>query len=492
MSIHAERPNVLILMSDQHSKHVLGCYGNEIVRTPNLDRFAAEGTRFTNAYCPSPLCVPSRMAFLTARTPTENRCWKNSHILHSATPTWAHAMGAAGYETALIGRMHFVGPDQRHGFMRRPLGEHCAFHPGVGYKGAPFLGPQLKGTSGQTRKAVVNAGWGSTTYQAFDEMVTEATCAFLREKGTDDSGQPFAAVSGFLLPHCPYVAPKELFDYYFDRVDVPVQSEEELAREPAAVTKFKLFRGLQEPLSEHQIRVARAAYFGLVEYYDSFVGKILDALEEAGLAENTLVIYTSDHGEMAGEHGCWWKSNYYEGSVSVPLIARLPSVIPAGETQETICNLMDLGPTMLEMIQEPPMPKVTGRSIWPHMRRASDAPQRQETYSEHMGGRDTTVSRMVRRGPWKLYHYHDDLPPVLYNLDDDPDEEHDLALDPLHEAVVDDLMGRLYDGWDPLAILRESARLDHDLKLLERWGEATQLIHEDQVIVSDVEDVTLI
>ena len=125
----ADRPNILVIMSDQHSKFHIGCYGDEVVRTPHMDRLAAEGIRFNNAYCAAPLCVPSRMAFMTSRTPTANRVWTNSQILSSAIPTWAHGMGAAGYETALIGRMHFVGSDQRHGFERRPIGEWGAHHP---------------------------------------------------------------------------------------------------------------------------------------------------------------------------------------------------------------------------------------------------------------------------------------------------------------------------------------------------------------------------
>jgi choline-sulfatase len=229
--------------------------------------------------------------------------WGNDHVLNSALPTWAHAVGAAGYETALIGRMHFVGADQRHGFERRPLGKYSANHPGASRLGGPMFKDIPASTSGQTRECVEIAGYGRTTYQDFDDRVATAACAYLEEKaGTD--GRPFAAVAGFVLPHCPFFAPKELFDYYYERVDVPQPDPQELQREPAAVSQFKKRRNIHEPLPEERIRVARAAYFGLCEYFDRKVGQLLDTLDETGLSDNTLVVYCSDHGEMAGEHGC--------------------------------------------------------------------------------------------------------------------------------------------------------------------------------------------
>ena len=486
------RFNILILMSDQHSKHHLGCYGDPLVRTPHLDRLASEGMRFTSAYCPSPLCVPSRMSFLTARTPSRNRVWTNGHILSSAIPTWAHALGAAGYETTLLGRMHFVGPDQRHGFERRPIGEYSATFPGAPRQGAPLLRSLSLGTTGQCREAVEVAGRGRTSYQAFDELVAEAACTYLEERAGERNGRPFAAVAGFLLPHCPFVAPRELFDYYYERVDVPQPTPEERRREPAAIRRFKRLRGIDEPLPEERIRVARAAYLGLCEHLDRQLGRILDKLDEVGLGENTLVVYCSDHGEMAGEHGCWWKSNYYEGSVGVPLIARLPGVVPTGTTSEAVCNLMDLGPTVVEMADADPMPATDGRSLWKVLQGTADPARRQETFSEHLGQIDFVPSRMVRRDAWKLYRYHDHTPPVLYNLAEDPEERVDLGQDPRYEGVRDDLLQRLYADWHPQEVLDESARLDRDRTLLVRWGDRVRPEHEDTLPVPDVEDVELL
>jgi len=511
--------NILILMSDQHSPHAVGCDGNNPVRTPHLDRLAKEGMRFTNTYCPAPLCVPSRMSFMTSRTPSRNRVWNNQHALGSGIPTWAHALGAVGYETALIGRMHFVGADQRHGFERRPMGEFMAGHHGRIWLGGPAWTKYPAITTGQKRPGVEHAGTGHTVYQWFDERAATAACHFLRErceKGVGDplpggpSGashkgsptpfsRPFAAVVGFMLPHCPFIAPKELFEYYYDRIDVPEADE----GQPATVKRFRRLRGiLDPPLPAERIRIARAAYFALCEYLDSLIGRILDCLDETGLAENTLVIYTSDHGEMAGEHGCWWKSNYYEGSACVPMIARLPNVVPAGGGCDAICNLMDVGPTLAE-IAGAEMPDADGRSLWPTLQGNHPDDWPDETLSEFVDSRTGDAglvnlpSRMIRSGPWKLWHYADaeDLPPALFNLDDDPGEVRDLGTEPAYADIRTRLLERLHDGWDPARASALSAEQDRDERALAAWGKAVKPPHEDTLLVPppDVEaDVELL
>jgi choline-sulfatase len=483
------RPNVLIILSDQHSRHHLGCYGDELVRTPRLDALAAGGMRMDAAYTAAPVCVPSRMSFMTSRTPSQNEVWTNHDILSSALPTWAHAMGAGGYETALVGRMHFVGADQRHGFERRPVGEYSAVHPGARRQGSPQFVQIPSSTSGQTRECVEIAGRGRTSYQAFDETVTEGALRYLEEKaaggdGTGRDERPFAAVVGYVLPHCPFVAPQELFDYYYERVDVPYQPEAH--EQPPAVVNFRRRRGLLDPpLPEERIRVARAAYFGLCEYLDGLIGQVLDKLEETGLAENTLVVYASDHGEMAGEHGCWWKSNYYEGSVGVPMIARLPGTIPAGSTSDDICSLMDLGPTMTELGQAPAQPRADGTSLWRVWQGEDDPRRPRETVSELGPTKTDAPSRMIRRGRWKLTKYADDTPPMLFDLRQDPDELHDRAGDPSLADLQQDLLRALYDGWDPTHVRRVCQRHAEDMQLLSAWGAAVQPLHEDSLPVPE-------
>ncbi len=486
--IQTDRPNILVIMTDQHSPHVLGCYGDDLVRTPNLDRLASEGMRFDNTYCPAPLCVPSRMSFMTGRTPTNNRCWDNQQMLHSGIPTWAHVLAPAGFETAIIGRMHFVGPDQRHGFETRVLGERCSVQPGVQPQGGPMWTKFSPGTCGQLREAVELAGRGRTHYQWFDETRTAAAIDWLGRRASAPRARPFAAVLGYSLPHCPFVAPKELFDYYYDRVDVPAVEPDQ----PATVTRFRRLRGiLDPPLPAERIRVARAAYYGLCEHSDALIGQVLDALDESGLAGDTLVIYTSDHGECAGEHGCWWKSNYYDASVRVPMIARLPGAVPAGAVSEAVCNLIDIAPTIAEVAgTEFPLP-IDGRSLWPTLTGSHPADWADETFSELVDPKSGRVlaSRMIRSGKWKLWEFHDEdrLPPAMFDLDADPGELSDLGADPSVADVRDGLLARLHADWDPADALAAAKAELADMKAISAWGKAVQPRHPDEIVVPPAE-----
>jgi choline-sulfatase len=479
-----DRPNILLIMTDQHSKKLLGCYGNEIVRTPNLDRLAREGVRFTNAYCPSPLCVPSRMSFLTSRTPSANEVWNNKHILSSGIPTWATLLTVAGYETSLIGRMHFYGPDQRHGFQHRPIGERSAGPVGMPAQGGPLWTRFPRDTTGQTRQAIEIAGRGPTHYQWSDEERTRVAVHWLRERASTAARQPFAAVLGYKLPHCPYIAPKNLFDYYYERVQIPEVEE----GQPLTVRRFQRLRGLVDPpLPEERLRVALAAYYGLCEQIDALIGRLLDTLEETGLAQDTIVIYTSDHGEMAGEHGCWWKSNYYEGSVSIPLLVRWHGEIRSLSETHAVCNLMDLGPTLAEIAGTRFPYPVHGRSLLRLLTEGQDESWHDETFSElvdHRGG-TPLASRMIRSGAWKLWVYEDEqnLPPALFNLDEDPGEVSDLGEDPRYDQVRDHLLARIYEEWSPKEAAKRSQEYRQYFELLGQWGQTVKPTSSDAMIL---------
>jgi choline-sulfatase len=429
-----ERPNFLLIMSDQHHPRVMGCAGDPLVRTPHLDALAESGVRFSSAYCGSPLCVPSRMTFMASRHCSDIDVYTNGCTLASEVPTFAHSLGAAGYEVTLGGRMHFVGPDQRHGFHKRLVGDVSG---GLGHI------PPV--SCGQTRGTVEIYGPGRTGYQAYDDAVLEGCQGYLRERG-ESPDEAFCLVAGFVLPHCPYIAPKALYDYYYERMTPPHLPDEYLDNVPEPVRSMRQGRGFDE-LTPEQMRGARAAYYGLVEYFDGLVGRLRESLREVGLADNTIVIYTSDHGDSIGENGWWCKTNFYEGSVGVPLLVSAPGYLHGPIECTANASLLDLGPTMIDYADAAPLPHVAGRSLR-LLLQGERPPEWDDTVcAEMVGYGDNPPGRMVKQGPWKLMHYPG-YDPLLFNLEDDPEEFVNLADDAELRWLREQLLQRAMAGFD--------------------------------------------
>ncbi len=445
-----ERPNILLIMSDQHNRNVLGCYGDQVVRTPHLDRLASAGARFTNVYCPAPLCVPSRMSFMSSRTPARNQVWNNGHMLSSGTPTWPDYLNLAGYATALIGRMHFIGPDQRHGFAQHMLGDLHARWDKI---------PRV--SCGQTGASVRVAGTGTSAYAWYDGQVADCACNFLKSRARASGDKPFAAVVGFLQPHSPYVAPADLFEDYLARLPPP----EPAGAVPEPVRRHRRAHQFENNISELQARHARAAYYAMCEQLDRLCGRILDELERSGLADNTLVVYCSDHGDMLGAHGCWFKSIYYEGSASVPLILRWPGRIMPGAAPGVLATLMDIGPTFCDAAGAQPMRDIDGRSLFELINPRRGAAGRAAICAELCAYAPPVPSRMIRFGDWKLWQtlYPDGAQTVMFNLRDDPGETRDLSGAREHAAMHDRLIGELHADWQPDIAASLSARQHADV-----------------------------
>jgi choline-sulfatase len=458
-------------MSDQHSLHFLGGAGEPIVRTPNLDRLAEGGVRFERAYCGNPLCVPSRMTFLTSRHGSDIGVWTNGSVLRSDIPTFAHSLGAAGYEAVLCGRMHFHHADHRHGFEVRLIGDVTGQWPGTR---GPNLDPIPMSTTGQSRAAVETAGPGRSGYQAFDRAVTDGAVQYLREKTSGGDERPFCLVVGYVLPHCPFVCPKALFDEYYAKIDVPRIPEEERANLHPAIAAWRRNRGVDD-LSDEQVRTARAAYYGLVTMTDAYVGEVLSALEETGLTEDTAVFYTSDHGDMAGEHEMWWKSSFYEGSVGVPLIASWPGHFAQGTVIPEPASLLDLGVTFAEMGGGMPLPFASGRSLTALLQ-GDGTPEdwSGDVFSECSGGRGDAPSRMVVRWPWKLIHYHGYDEPQLFNLQDDPGELTDLRKEPSCADIREELHALVREGWSGERIIEAGRAEAAYRKIMVPWAQAVK------------------
>ena len=459
MGTSTGRPNLLYIHSDQHNPAVIGCYGDPLVQTPNLDSLAAQGTLFTNVYCPSPVCVPSRMSMLAGQYPSDIEVWTNSHILDSGIPTFAHAMGAAGYHPVLIGRMHGLGPDQLHGYAERLVGDHGGNYPGSG--AAP---KNLRGSLQQS-------GPGQSSYQVHDEDVTAATVNYLDQLGVQKraglSAEPFCLSVGFMLPHSPYVARQEDYELYQDVMTLPRNPE---PFSDALHPYFKWWRewGGLINVPESEILSARTAYWALVTRMDVMIGEILTALRKNNLAENTLIIYSSDHGDQVGEHGLWMKRTFYEPSVKVPAILSWPGALPEGVQCDRVLSSLDLNATMLEALGAPPLPNARGRNVL-ELLRHGDTEWEDLAFSEYCTYEDC-LHRMIRRDEWKLNYYHGQEP-QLFNLTEDPDELEDRAQDPNCREIRERLTTEVLDGWAPEAIAEKMAEKRADLEVIRAWAE---------------------
>ncbi len=472
-----KRPNLLYLHSDQHSAAVAGAYGDALVQTPHLDQLAKSGVILDACYCPSPICVPSRMSALTGRFPHENRVWTNSHILDSAIPTLAHAMGAGGYRPALVGRMHAVGPDQLHGYAERLVGDHGPNQPGG--RGADH--GELSGTAGPSRVSLTKSGPGQSAYQVHDEDVTAAAVNWLDRYGVrrraGQESEPFSLSVGFMLPHQPFVARQQDYALYEGRMSMPRTPEPLSADLHPHIRAWRESCGIAAVPDEEILR-ARTAYWALVTCMDRLIGQILQALRANGLEDNTLIVYTSDHGEQVGEHGLWWKQTFYEDSVRVPAILSWPGHLPTGTRCERVCSGLDLNATMLDALDCPPLPLSRGRSLLPLLQRPQTTAWEDIAYSEFCldsagsGGPATAegvVQRMVRRGDWKL-NFYDGQPCQLFNLAQDPLEIDDRAGDAACGSILDELIDLVRTGWDPSVIRQEMARRRADLPILSDWA----------------------
>lgn len=467
-----KRPNVLFLFSDQHTRRIAGCYGDPVAQTPHLDRLARHGVVFDNAYCPSPLCVPSRMSMLTGRYPFEQECWTNDDYLRSDAPTWLHAAGAAGYRPVLAGRLHAMGPDQLHGYARRMVGDHS---PNWGGVPRHDLGV-LDKANDPWRESLERSGIGQSAYQVKDIETAKAACDYLRDVGAarrsgDDT--PFCLTLGLLLPHPPYVAWREDYERFAGRVPPPA-----FAAPPIPAHAWEAWwrdnRGIGD-IDASAVTRARTAYYALVYRMDVLLGEVLACLASEGLAGDTLVVYTTDHGDQLGERGLWWKHTLYEDSVRVPLVMSWPGMLPAGERRAQCVDLLDVAATMVGAMGGQALPFGHGRDLLP-VARDGAAAWNDEVYCEHCtdavpawtGGRPTQ-QRMIRRGASKLIYTHGHAP-QLFDLANDPHERVDLAADPRHAALRDQLLERVLAGWDPAAIARRIAERRRDKDVLDAWA----------------------
>ncbi|MXX87638.1 MAG: sulfatase-like hydrolase/transferase [Boseongicola sp. SB0677_bin_26] len=421
--------NFLIVIADEHRKDALGCAGHPIVKTPNLDGLAARGTIFENAYTPSPICVPARAAMACGDYVHKIRCWDSATPYRGVPRSWMHRLRDGGLEVTSIGKLHFRSSDDDNGFSREILPMHVAG--GVGWP-AGLLREDPPGFE-TARELAENVGAGTSSYTDYDQAITEAACGWLL--GCGESETPWATFVSLVSPHYPLVAPPKHHDLYDpEAVDLPIAYEHAQRPRHPELGNIARFFDYDRHFDRRKVREAKAAYYGLVSFVDDCVGRILSALDRSGQADNTLIVYASDHGDMMGDHGLWTKQVMYEASAGIPMIVAGPG-IPEGKRVGTGTSLVDLAATAVDAtgLQNHTDGPFPGRSLRSIAREADDT--NRTVFSEYHDGGSTTGSFMVRWGNWKFVYYvgHD---AQLFDLAQDPHELHDLARDGVSDPDV--------------------------------------------------------
>ncbi len=463
--------NLVFIFSDQHDPSYMGVSGNPIIKTPNLDKLAGKGTRFTSASTPCPICVPARASLATGTWVHQNRSWDNAIPYTGAIPSWGHRLIERGHEVAAIGKLHYRSDDDDNGFSEKI--ETMNVVDGVGDRIGWLRRKRFE--RGAAKNYAGDAGRGDSSYTEYDRRIAEEAQKWLRKRASQKaSDKPWVLYLGFVMPHLPLIAPNEFYDMYAG-MDLP---EPRLYR-PEERPKHPWLEGLIHSINYDKYfdaerrRVAITAYHGMVSYLDHNIGLLLKELEDTGLASSTRVLYSSDHGEVLGNHGIWGKCCMYQESVNVPMILAGEGV-PVATTEGTETSLVDAYPTILDAVGVELEPeerrRLPGRSLF-DLAVTSD-PARYG-FSEYHAVGAVSGAFMIRRGRWKYVHYVG-LPPQLFDLATDPIEARDLGQDPAHAEVRGRMEAALRRLVDPEAA-SALAFADQDA-LIEKHGGADQVL----------------
>lgn len=441
----AKTPNILFIMADQMAAPLLPLHDPQSpIQMPHLVALARGGVVFDSAYCNSPLCAPSRFSLVSGQLPSRIGAWDNAADFPADIPTYAHYLRALGYRTALSGKMHFCGPDQLHGYEERLTSD---IYPADYGWAVNWDAPDVRASWYHNMSSVLQAGPCVRSNQLdFDEEVVFKANQYLFDHVRNTPQQPFCLTVSMTHPHDPYTIPAEFWNLY-DGVEIPMPAVDiaQAAQDPHSARILKVIDLWGKTMPEEAVRRARRAYFGACSYIDANIGKLMKTLTDCGLRDDTIVVFSGDHGDMLGERGLWYKMHWFEGSARVPLVVHAPGRIKPGRVKASVSTI-DLLPTFVELAGGATDPglAIDGRSLVPHLARGKG---HDEVIGEYMaeGSRETVV--MIRRGRYKFIHAAQD-PCLLFDVVADPRELHNLARVPKHKALVASFLAEVAQRWD--------------------------------------------
>ena len=457
--------NLLFIFSDEHDPRYMGCSGHPLVRTPNMDRLAARGTRFTNAWTPCPICVPARASLATGRHVHDVGCWDNAIAYDGRVPGWGQRLQSEGMRVESIGKLHYRNESDPTGFDRQQEPMHI--HEGVGLLWGSVRDPMPE-KAGRS-PLFDQLGPGTSSYNRYDQRIADLAVAWLEERAAAPDAKPWMLFLGFVAPHMPLMVPQKYLDLYpLDRIELPkLLPRAGYRRHPWVERMAKHWDHDATLGTDERRKLAIACYFGLITYLDEQIGRVVGALERTGLLESTRIIYTTDHGDNLGTRGLWNKCVMYRESTGIPLITAGPG-IEKGKVCKTNASLVDIYPTVLAGMGLEPTPAergLPGASLF-NLASSPDDPNR-NGFSEYHAVGAATGAFMLTRGRFK-YHYYVGFPAELFDLEADPEETRDLAGDPAFAGVVADLEAQLRAMLDPEAVDRRAK--DDQNALVARYG----------------------
>ncbi len=464
------KPNIVFIFGEQHNSQFLGCAGDKLANTPTLDRLAAGGARLQNCYCNSPLCVPSRSSLMTGRLPQDNMVYNNQQTLHSDTPTIAHALCNAGYETVLSGRMHFYGLDQYHGFEQRLVGDVTPVFQGHNVNKLVF--GNLDGTMLQKRMTLERSGAGDCANFHFDRDVCSAAVKHMSER---DKDRPLFMTLGLFSIHPPFVCKEDRYEHYYNLLSEPNAAEVDYESLHPAIKHWLESRNIVD-ITPDVIRRIRAAYYGMLEFLDEQVALVLKGVEEHLGLENTVIVYSSDHGESLGYERMYWKGTFYDTAAKVPAIIHWPKRIEPGTIIDGLTCLADLSATFLDIGGAMRLPKMFGRSLMPVLE-GKEKIEADRSIISQIGTYPSNGDRpaaMIRKGRYKLVEYVGYEAVQLFDLESDPNEINDLGASADYVDVIKSLQAELRGYWDGEAAERYCVDFLDNFKIIKTWSNTTK------------------
>ena len=455
--------NLLFILSDQHNPRAMGSAGSPEVHTPHLDSLAAAGTRFSAAYTPCPICVPARASLATGHHVHELRTWDNSMPYTGSVPSWHHRLRKAGHRVDSIGKLHFRGAQDDNGFSREIEPLHI-----VDGQGDILASVRRDPPRRQAWRGVREAGPGNSTYLEYDRRNTANAKAWLQARAAADEA-PWALFLSYVCPHPPYIAPPEYFELY-DPDSLTLPPEHAGSAHPALAWMRQFFS--LEDVTEAEMRRMMAAYYGVCTFLDAQIGQVLDALTDLGLAANTRVLYSSDHGESHGARGLFGKFSPHDETCAVPLIMAGPE-IPAGRTCDVPVSLVDCFQTVLEatgVAEQPEDRDLPGQSLFGTL---ADEAGNRTVFSEYHTVGTEDAWYLLRNRRYKYVHFTG-RSPLLYDMLEDPFELTNLADLPEHAARIRGFAEELRALLDPDAVNAE-AHADQAARVAAAGGRAAVL-----------------